>query len=194
MPLCSQLLLLEQVTADVWQNLPEPSTLSISHTGSFYHSMRAELMRCAHMPASVLVDTMSAHACALRKSGRSVEASQVVLDIHSMLAGDLGGLERQGGSQTSTGAVWGLQRVGLWWRVEEAKLLWATGKPKLAGKLLEEVEGSLNPEQDPGAGSHFASISTELSNQCIGHVMTCAECLNSSMVKFPFCLDVRATI
>lgn len=141
-----------QVAADAWQNHPEPSVLSATHSGAFYHGMHASTMHCARMPASVLVDTMAAHACALRKCGRSPEASQVILDIHSMLGGGhRGGMDSQWGSQASVGAEWGLQGVGLWWRVEEAKLLWASGKPKLAGKLLEEVESSLNPQNDPGA-------------------------------------------
>jgi hypothetical protein len=153
------LLLCEQVAAHVWQNHPEPSALSSRHHGSFYYGMRSALMRCSRMPASVLVDTMVAHACALRKSGRSAEASQVILDIHSMLAGGQGGfMESQGGSQMPNGSDnLGLQRVGMWWRVEEAKLLWASGKPKLAGKLLQEVEASLNLTSEPGTSPSAAS-------------------------------------
>lgn len=141
-----------QSAVSVWQQHPEPSTLSGSIDGSFYHGMRAALMRCACMPASVLVETMAAHVWALRKARRFSEASHVILDIHSVLKAGQGSRGRSlGGSEMSMGAEGGLESVGSWWRVEEAKLLWANDRPKLAGQLLEEVHQSLDPNKDAGA-------------------------------------------
>jgi hypothetical protein len=105
-------------------------------TSPLHCGLHAALAARAHVPPHAAVSALAAHARALRKAGRLPEAMHAVLDIHTLIT-------------RANSSAHGAATASAMWRVEEAKLLWGCGKPRLAHALLQQLLEA--PHSLPGA-------------------------------------------
>lgn len=134
-----------QVVADAWGPLLSSDFIRRHpRHGSDVHGLSTVLLRAVGAPLPALTTATAAQAAALRKAGRIPAALHHHLELHALLsaaagteaAGDVGG-----DVEAHVAAVAA-------WRLEEAKLLWASGRPQLAVKLAEDLQGNLHDVPD----------------------------------------------
>jgi hypothetical protein len=142
-----------QIVTEAWQTLlSSPCIKHKPQLGVATHALHSELLRAVGAPVDTLAASVTCHAAALRKAGRLPEAMRHHLDLHTMMA-------------QSTGATVydGCRRGFPLWRVEEAKLLWAMGKQRLAVGLLERLSGSHTALPNTGASVLWQCLRLPLS-------------------------------
>lgn len=110
--------------------------------GSGVHGLSTALLRAVGAPLPTLTIATAAQAAALRKAGHLPAALHHHLELHTLL-GAAAGADAGGEAEARAAAVAA-------WRLEEAKLLWASGRQQLAVKLVEDLQGDLD-SVPPGA-------------------------------------------
>lgn len=150
------------------------------------HDLHVALLRATSSPAATLATATAAHAAALRKAGRLAPAMHHHLELHAFLRG-----EAAGGAAAAGDAVPAAPPPAAIaaWRLEEAKLLWASGRQQLAMKLVESLPGDLD-NVAPGA-SHAHAVHAEhasTSHQpALG--LPCVSLANEWVLVTRFCLS-----
>eukprot|EP00892_Ulva_mutabilis_P002510 jgi/Ulvmu1/1225/UM109_0023.1 len=150
-----------QVVAHAWRELLDSAFMQQHPRAACgVHDLHTALLRAVCAPVDTLTSATAAHAAALRKCGSVAAAMHHHLDLHALLAAVPGG----GGSEDG-GNVEGSAIVA--WRVEEAKLLWASGRQQLAVKLAEELQGDLGsvPPEDAERAASVVALAAKWSHQ-----------------------------
>lgn len=127
-----------QVVVRTWESLLASDFIK-QHPrhGSGVHDLHTSLLRAIGAPVATLTAAAAAQAAALRKGGCLATAMHHHLELHALL-GAVAAVEEPGADGSPhTAAVAA-------WRLEEAKLLWASGRQQLAVKLVEELQGDLD--------------------------------------------------